>query len=48
MRFEDDIKPLFREGDRNAMRFAVDLWSPDEVATHAEAILHRLDAGKPA
>jgi hypothetical protein len=45
MRFEDDIKPLFREGDRNAMRSAFDLWSPDEVATHADAILGQLEAG---
>lgn len=45
MRFEQDIKPLFREGDRNAMRFAFDLWSPDDVSTHADAILSRLEAG---
>jgi hypothetical protein len=45
MRFEDDIKPLFREGDRNAMRSAFDLWSRDEVATHADAILGQLEAG---
>jgi hypothetical protein len=45
MRFEDDIKPLFREVDRKAMRFAFDLWSPDDVSTHADAILARLEAG---
>jgi hypothetical protein len=45
MHFDDDIKPLFREGDRNAMRFAFDLWSLDDVSTHADAILARLDAG---
>ena len=45
MRFEEGIKPLFREGDRNAMRFAFDLWSADDVATHADAILGRLEAG---
>jgi hypothetical protein len=45
MRFEDDIKPLFRERDRAAMRFAFDLWSPDDVATNADAILGRLEAG---
>lgn len=28
-RFEDDIKPLFRERDRDSMRFAFDLWSLD-------------------
>jgi Ferritin-like len=45
MRFEGDIKPLFREVDRNAMRFAFDLWSPDDVSSHADAILGRLEAG---
>jgi hypothetical protein len=45
MQFEQDIKPLFREGDRNAMRFAFDLWSLDDVSTHADAILGRLEAG---
>jgi Ferritin-like len=45
MGFEQDIKPLFREGDRKAMRFAFDLWSPDDVSTHADAILGRLEAG---
>jgi hypothetical protein len=43
--FEDDIKPLFRERDRDSMRFAFDLWSVEDVSTHADAILHRLDAG---
>jgi hypothetical protein len=27
------------------MRFAFDLWSSDDVATHADAILGRLEAG---
>jgi hypothetical protein len=45
MGFEQDIKPLFREDDRNAMRFAFDLWSPDDVSTQADAILARLEAG---
>ena len=45
MRFEQDIKPLFRERDRNAMRFAFDLWSHDDVSSHADAILGRLEAG---
>jgi hypothetical protein len=43
--FEAHIKPLFRERDRQSMRFAFDLWSQDDVATHAEAILERLRAG---
>ena len=43
--FEAHIKPLFRERDRGSMRFAFDLWSYDDVATHADAILERLEAG---
>jgi hypothetical protein len=27
------------------MRFAFDLWSPDAVSTHADAILARLETG---
>jgi hypothetical protein len=45
MHFDDDVKPLFREGDRTAMRFAFDLWSAEDVATHADDILGRLEAG---
>ena len=45
MHFQEDIKPLFRERDRAAMRFAFDLWSPDDVSRHADAILSRLEAG---
>jgi truncated hemoglobin YjbI len=43
--FARHIKPLFREVDRGSMRFAFDLWSPEDVARHAEAILERLQAG---
>jgi hypothetical protein len=43
--FEQQIKPLFRERDRDSMRFSFDLWSLEDVSTHADAILHRLDAG---
>ena len=43
--FEQQIKPLFRERDRDSMRFRFDLWSLEDVSTHANAILHRLDAG---
>jgi hypothetical protein len=39
------IKPLFRERDRESMRFAFDLFSHDDVAAHADAILERLAAG---
>jgi nucleoside-diphosphate-sugar epimerase len=43
--FEQHVKPLFRERDRQSMRFAFDLWSRDDVGEHAEAILDRLRAG---
>ena len=43
--FEQDIRPLFREGDRRSMSFAFDLWSHDDVAAHAGAILERLEDG---
>jgi Ferritin-like len=45
MHFEQDIKPLFRERDRDSMRFAFDLWSLEDVSTHADAIIDRLEAG---
>ena len=43
--FEAQIKPLFREGDRDAMQAHFDLWSYDDVSQHADAILDRLQAG---
>ncbi len=43
--YEAHIKPLFRERDRDSMRFAFDLWSHDDVSAHAAAILARLQAG---
>jgi hypothetical protein len=43
--YEAHIKPLFRERDRDSMRFAFDLWSHDDVTAHADAILERLRAG---
>jgi hypothetical protein len=43
--FETDVKPLFRERDRQSMEFAFDLWSYDDVSEHADAILARLVAG---
>jgi hypothetical protein len=45
MTFETDIKPLFREADRDAMKWAFDLWSEDAVRTNADAILERLEDG---
>jgi hypothetical protein len=43
--YEAHIRPLFRQRDRDTMRFAFDLWSHDDVSTHADAILERLRAG---
>jgi hypothetical protein len=43
--FEQHIKPLFREGDRQSMKWAFDLWSHDDVAGNSGAILERLRNG---
>ena len=43
--FETDVKPLFREFDRQAMQSHFDLWSHDDVSQHADAILAQLQAG---
>ncbi|HET8840220.1 MAG TPA: hypothetical protein VFN35_02080 [Ktedonobacteraceae bacterium] len=43
--FEQDIKPLFREDDRDAMSYIFDLWSYQDVSTNAENILERLSDG---
>ena len=43
--FETDIKPLFREIDRQSMLRHFDLWSYDDVSRYAEAILARLRDG---
>jgi hypothetical protein len=43
--FEQDIKPLFRESDREAMEWAFDLWSYDDVKEHSGEILRALEAG---
>jgi len=43
--FERDIKPLFREMDRESMLEDFDLWEYDEVVEHADAILGVLEAG---
>ena len=39
--FARDIRPLFRESDRDSMAFAFDLWDYKDVSTHAEDILER-------
>jgi hypothetical protein len=43
--FDADIKPLFREKDRDSMLRAFDLWSHADVKTHADAIGQQLKAG---
>ncbi len=45
VRFEKHIKPLFRARDRQSMTFVFDLWSYDDVCTHAGAIFTRLSNG---
>jgi hypothetical protein len=43
--FEEDIKPLFRQKDRDRMEWAFDLWSYDAVKENAEGIFERLEDG---
>jgi hypothetical protein len=43
--FAADIKPLFREKDRDSMRRAFDLWSRDDVLAHGQAIATHLRDG---
>jgi hypothetical protein len=43
--FESQVKPLFRDRDRQSMQSQFDLWSHDDVSTHADAILARLQDG---
>jgi hypothetical protein len=43
--FERDIRPLFRPQDKEAMSWAFDLSSYEDVRTNAEEIYERLAAG---
>jgi hypothetical protein len=43
--FKRDIKPLFREHDREEMDFVFDLWDYQDVSDHADIILERLEDG---
>ena len=43
--FDSDIKPLFRESDRDAMIAAFDLWSFADVKANADAILGAVRSG---
>jgi hypothetical protein len=41
--FENDIKPMFREGDRSAKEYYIDLWNYDEMKAEAENVLERVE-----
>jgi hypothetical protein len=43
--FEHDVRPLFREKDRDSMLKAFHLWSHGDVQAHQDAILQRLRDG---
>ncbi len=43
--FEKHVKSLFRNRDRQSMKFAFDLWAFDDVKQNAHAILERLRDG---
>jgi CDGSH-type Zn-finger protein/truncated hemoglobin YjbI len=43
--FATHIKTFFRKRDRDSMKFAFDLWSHEDVRTHADQILARLRNG---
>lgn len=44
--FEQDIKPLFRDKDRNSMQRFFDLFNYSDVAGHADAIVGALQSGR--
>ena len=43
--FDQDIKPLFRDKDRDSMISKFDLWSYDDVARLSDPILTKLRDG---
>jgi hypothetical protein len=43
--YASDIKPLFRESDREAMESHFDLWSYGDVSSAADRILSKLEDG---
>jgi hypothetical protein len=45
VRYEADVKPLFRSHDQESMEWAFDLWSYEDVSEHADAILANLRSG---
>lgn len=44
--FERDIKPLFRDKDRDSMMQAFDLFDYDDVVENADAIVSTLRSGQ--
>jgi hypothetical protein len=44
--YASDIKPLFREKDRDAMRGVFDLWDYDDVRDNSDSILSVLEGGR--
>ncbi|MGD0069920.1 MAG: hypothetical protein ABSB76_41745 [Streptosporangiaceae bacterium] len=44
--FAQDIRPLFRQKDRDSMLRAFDLFEYPDVAEHAQAIVGALRSGK--
>lgn len=43
--FERDIRPLFRDMDREAMEGSFDLWDHGDVSENADAILAAVEEG---
>jgi hypothetical protein len=43
--FERDVRPMFRDKDRNSMLKAFDLWSHSDVQAHQDAILKQVRNG---
>ena len=43
--FAREIRPMFRESDKEAMVFAFDLWDFNDVCMFAQDILERLQDG---
>jgi hypothetical protein len=43
--FERDVRPLFRDEDRDAMEFAFDLHRYEDVRDNAAHILERIEDG---
>jgi hypothetical protein len=44
--FEQDIRPLFRDHDRESMQAHFDLWSLDDVRANAQPILNAVAQGQ--